>query len=135
MRIPHLKSKQLCYDGASTIILDAFRKGIVGTTILKRLVKEWDEPSFEEFRPRTAWSLTNALTHVITLGFWILASPKNLIQMLDCSPIPLLEASNIWRQKFLMAMLTVEATCIHWEEPFTRSSRKNRLLLLIRKQK
>ena len=65
LRILHLKRKQLCYNSASSIILDAFRKKIVGTSMLKRLVKEWDDPSYEEFRPRTAWSLTNALTHAI----------------------------------------------------------------------
>jgi hypothetical protein len=65
LRILHLKRKQLCYESANSIILDAFRKRIIGTSMLKRLVKEWDEPSYEEFNPRTAWSLTNALTHVI----------------------------------------------------------------------
>ena len=65
LRILHLKRKQLCYNSANTIVLDAFRKQIVGTSMLKRLVKEWDDPSYEEFRPGTAWSLTNALTHVI----------------------------------------------------------------------
>ena len=50
LRILHLKRKQLCYLSASTIVLDAFRKGIVGTSMLKRLVKEWGNPSYEEFR-------------------------------------------------------------------------------------
>jgi hypothetical protein len=66
LRILHLKRRQLCYNAVSSIVLDAaFRKKIIGTSMLKRLVKEWDEPSYEEFRPRTAWSLVNALTHVI----------------------------------------------------------------------
>ncbi|MEM9941564.1 MAG: DUF932 domain-containing protein [Planctomycetota bacterium] len=64
-RIRHMKSKRLDYNSSSTIILDAFRKRVIGTTLLKQLVKEWDRPSYPEFTPRTAWSLNNALTHVI----------------------------------------------------------------------
>mgnify|MGYP001101003713 CR=1 FL=1 len=47
---------------ADALMLRAFERGIVGTRELPRVLQQWRNPSHEEFRPRTAWSLLNAFT-------------------------------------------------------------------------
>ena len=47
---------------ADALMLRAFERGIVGTRELPRVLRQWRNPPFEEFRPRTAWSLLNAFT-------------------------------------------------------------------------
>ena len=47
------------------LILRAYEKGIVGAHQLARVVHEWRNPAFEEFRQRTAWSLFNAFTSAL----------------------------------------------------------------------
>ena len=43
-------------------MLRSFERGIVGARELPRVLQQWRNPPFEEFRPRTAWSLLNAFT-------------------------------------------------------------------------
>jgi hypothetical protein len=43
----------------------SFEKGIISALQLPKVLKEWREPSFEEFEPRTPWSLFNAFTTVL----------------------------------------------------------------------
>jgi hypothetical protein len=50
---------------ADSLILRSFEKGIISTHQLPGVLKEWRTPSFEEFAPRTAWSLLNAFTAVL----------------------------------------------------------------------
>ena len=47
---------------AERLMLRAFERGIVGARELPRVLQQWRNPPFEEFRPRTAWSLLNAFT-------------------------------------------------------------------------
>ena len=49
-------------DLADALMLRAFERGIVGARELPRVLQQWRNPPFEEFRPRTAWSLLNAFT-------------------------------------------------------------------------
>jgi len=50
---------------AESLILRAFEKGIVTTPYLPQVVREWRQPSFDEFEDRTYWSLFNAFTTVM----------------------------------------------------------------------
>lgn len=65
-RIRLMMHRELTSDQADALILRAFEKGILGAHHLPGVIKEWRKPSFEEFEPRTAWSLLNAFT--TTLG-------------------------------------------------------------------
>jgi hypothetical protein len=58
--------QDLTDDQADALILRAFEKGIVTAPFLPRVIREWRRPSFEEFEPRTAWSLLNAFTTVLS---------------------------------------------------------------------
>lgn len=49
---------------AHDLVVRALREGIVPANHVPAVVKEWHEPSHEEFAPRTAWSLLNAFTEV-----------------------------------------------------------------------
>jgi hypothetical protein len=42
-----------------------FREGIVNIQRVPDVLKEWDEPTFEEFNERNAWRLFNATTFVL----------------------------------------------------------------------
>jgi hypothetical protein len=64
-RIEWMKGTELSPEVADALILRAFERGIIGHHQLLPLIKEWREPRFEEFRPRTAWSLFNAATAVL----------------------------------------------------------------------
>jgi hypothetical protein len=65
VRIQRMAEMELSPAQASHVILTAFRRGIISSLQLPRVCKEWEEPSFEDFRPRTAWSLFNAFTEVL----------------------------------------------------------------------
>jgi len=64
-RIKLMHESEVHEDTADSLILRAFEKGILATPALARVIKEWREPSFEDFRPRTLWSLFNAFTTVL----------------------------------------------------------------------
>ena len=64
-RIERMARLVLSPEGASHVILTALRRGIISTLQLPKVCKEWEEPSHNEFKPRTAWSLFNAFTEVL----------------------------------------------------------------------
>ena len=64
-RIERLKASDLTLDRADALMLRAYERGIVGARELPRVIREWREPSFEEFRRPTAWSLLNAFTSAL----------------------------------------------------------------------
>ena len=43
-----------------------YRNGIINVQRIAEVVKEWDDPSFEEFNERNAWRMFNAATFVLT---------------------------------------------------------------------
>lgn len=64
-RIQAMQARELSEVEADSLMLRAYERGIVGARLLPQLISEWREPSFEEFRPRTAWSFFNCFTHVL----------------------------------------------------------------------
>lgn len=62
IRIERMQSFELAEDQADALILRGFERGIVGARELPRVLQQWRNPPFEEFRPRTAWALLNAFT-------------------------------------------------------------------------
>lgn len=65
IRIKRMMERELSSDRADSLILRSYEKGIIFALQLPLVLKEWREPSFEEFQPRTTWSLFNAFTSVL----------------------------------------------------------------------
>jgi hypothetical protein len=42
-----------------------YRDGIINVQRIAEVVKEWDEPTFEDFNERNAWRLFNATTFAL----------------------------------------------------------------------
>lgn len=49
-------------ERADSIILQAYKAGIVSHIQLPKIIEQWETPKFQEFQPRTLWSLWNAFT-------------------------------------------------------------------------
>jgi hypothetical protein len=64
-RIHRMQTRELSTETADSLILRSYESGIISTLQLPHVVREWREPSFEEFEPRTAWSLFNAFTSAL----------------------------------------------------------------------
>lgn len=64
-RIRRMQYMDLSEDTANSYMLRAFETKLVSHTLLRQVIAEWRNPSFEEFQPRTAWSLVNAFTTVL----------------------------------------------------------------------
>ncbi len=64
-RIRSMAATAVREEAADSLVLRAWEKGIVPTPSLPRVVREWREPRFEDFRPRTLWSLFNAFTSAL----------------------------------------------------------------------
>jgi hypothetical protein len=62
--ISRLSQWNLSEDRANSLILQAYEKDLVGARQLPQVIQEWRNPSFEEYQPRTGWSLWNAFTTV-----------------------------------------------------------------------
>ena len=65
-RIAILQSQSLADHTAESIVLRAWEQGLVGTRLLRPLLDEWRQPSFDEFSTghRTLWSMLAAFTHI-----------------------------------------------------------------------
>jgi hypothetical protein len=50
---------------AHDLIIRALLAKIIGGEAVPRVVGEWREPRYEDFRPRTVWSLFNAFTEIM----------------------------------------------------------------------
>jgi hypothetical protein len=64
-RIRRFQNIELSPELADALLLRAYERDIISTPLLPRIIKEWREPSFEEFKPRTLWSLMNSFTTVL----------------------------------------------------------------------
>ena len=64
-RIAWMREAEVNEDHANSLILQAYEKDIVGARLLPELIHEWREPSHDDFKPRTMWSLLNAFTEVL----------------------------------------------------------------------
>lgn len=62
------------------LVLNYIReKYVLSSTNIKRIVDEWDKPRYEEFKPRTLWSLQNACAEV----FKKIKSPMFRLQAME----------------------------------------------------
>jgi hypothetical protein len=64
-RIHVMRQTELSPERADSLILRAYEKGIVSAPFLPRVVKEWREPTYEQFQARTLFSLFQAFTTVL----------------------------------------------------------------------
>lgn len=64
-RIKAMKEREVSAVRADSLILNAFDKGIISAPQLPAVLHQWRRPDFEEFAPRTYWSLFNAFTWVL----------------------------------------------------------------------
>jgi hypothetical protein len=65
-RLEVLQNTSVENDFADAFILRAFERGLVPYRNFMEVIREWREPTHEEFQPRTLWSLMNAFTGVLT---------------------------------------------------------------------
>ena len=63
--IGSLRQRSLTRMEADSLILRSYEDDLIGARMLPELISEWRQPSCEEFRSPTAWSLWNAFTAVI----------------------------------------------------------------------
>tara|TARA_R110002072_G_scaffold48207_1_gene131757 strand:- start:5084 stop:5803 length:720 start_codon:yes stop_codon:yes gene_type:complete len=59
------KQTELDKDVADSIIMEAYRQGVINVQRIADVYNEWANPTHEEFAERTAWSMFNAFTHVM----------------------------------------------------------------------
>lgn len=64
-RIEHLKLTAAGSRAADSVILRAFDRGLIPARSLRSAIRDWREPPYEEFAPRTFWSLANLLSAVV----------------------------------------------------------------------
>jgi hypothetical protein len=65
-RIRRLQGTGIDNTLAESLILRAWDKGIVSSPQVPVVLKQWRQPEYREFEQRTAWSLFNAITFVLT---------------------------------------------------------------------
>ena len=66
-RITTMQAAAITDERAESLMLRAcLAKGIIAQRMLPEVWREWREPGHEAFQPRTAWSLLNAFTTVLT---------------------------------------------------------------------
>jgi len=64
-RIRRLQLTDISDLKAESVLLRSYESGLVSHRLLPRVIEQWRKPSFEEFEPRTAWSLLNAYTSIL----------------------------------------------------------------------
>src|SRR5262249_29433711 len=64
-RIRRLQHTELSADAADALLLRAYERQVLPAPLLPRVIREWRQPSFAEFQPRTLWALFNAFTTVL----------------------------------------------------------------------
>jgi len=65
LRIKKMMERELSWTGPIASSFEATRKESSRPCSFLLVLKEWREPSFEEFSTRTTWSLFNAFTSVL----------------------------------------------------------------------
>lgn len=61
-RVKRMQGTPLREEQAESLILRGYERGLVSHRLLPSVIKEWREPSFADFKPRTLFSLFNAFT-------------------------------------------------------------------------
>jgi hypothetical protein len=57
------RTTEISDDKARLMIYEAFLQGRFPIKLMKPVDREYFQPSYEEFKPKTLWSLENAFTH------------------------------------------------------------------------
>ena len=65
LRIEHYRGAELPEDRAAATLLHAFEQGVLSSRTLPDAIEEWRHPKLDDFAPRTAWSLFNAITSAL----------------------------------------------------------------------
>jgi len=65
-RIQSLSYRDLTDTQAESLLLRCYEAQVLSARTLPDAIREWRVPSFEDFQPRTAWSLYNAVTFAIS---------------------------------------------------------------------
>ena len=65
-RIRRFMNTDFSPDQADALLLRSFEQGLVSHRLLPRIIASWRQPQFEEFQPRTLWSLLNAFTAILS---------------------------------------------------------------------
>ena len=63
--IGQMQESRLSEDAANSYLLQAYETGIIGLRLLPLVIQEWRNPTFEQYQPRTAYSLFNCFTDVL----------------------------------------------------------------------
>ena len=79
---------------AHDLIVRAHDIGAITTRQIPSVVQEWREPSHEEFKPRTAWSLFNAFTETLKGNLTALPQRCTSLQGLFDSNLGILHSLN-----------------------------------------
>jgi len=61
------EDEQTIYESSPDIhdlVVRSLDRGIISSSSVQQVLKEWRQPQYEDFRPRTAWTLCNAYTEV-----------------------------------------------------------------------
>lgn len=78
--IDEMKKTKISDKEVGSLVLAYIReKYILSSTNIKRIVDEWDNPKYDEFKPRTLWSLQNACAEV----FKKIKSPMFKLQAME----------------------------------------------------
>jgi len=64
-RIECYKNVEVNDQQVHDLMIRAMDGGVVAPSKMPKVLHEWREPRFEDFRPRTVWSLFNGFTHVL----------------------------------------------------------------------
>lgn len=62
VRIQHYQRQQLSEPMASHLLIQAFEGRIISARQLPDVLQQWHKPTYQEFSPRSLWSLLNAFT-------------------------------------------------------------------------
>jgi len=62
--IAGMKVLPVSQERAHHFMVEAVKAGVLPASRLPKVIEAWEEPRYEEFQPKTAWSLFNAFTEV-----------------------------------------------------------------------
>jgi hypothetical protein len=65
-RIKRFQQTDISDTQAESVLLRAYERDILSNRLLPIAINEWRKPSYEDFAPRTLWSLENAFTTVLS---------------------------------------------------------------------
>jgi hypothetical protein len=64
-RLEAYKDTRLSDMTVRDFVVRSMERGVIGCTLIPKVLTEWHRPRHEEFAPRTGWSLFNAYTEVL----------------------------------------------------------------------